>query len=278
MNFLNFFQMKENPFGETPNTRFFYPSLQHIEALEKIEHALNANKSFTLLLGQVGCGKTLLSRVLQTRFGSQINSALVLIPPMEQKALLHSICKDFGIVSDMDYTLEILADWLWENALLGKSNILIIDEAQKLPDDCLELIRTLTNLETENRKLLQVVLVGQNELESKLEKPELQQLSQRIYLKARLIPFQSYNDTQEYVRFRLDKSGGTNFVQFEKSALVEIHRRSKGIPRLINKLCEQVLEAAAQNKIRSIDIKLVQRIDQSFRPREKRNKLWSLFG
>lgn len=153
MNFQEFFQLRESPFGETPDTRFFYPSQAHREALQKACWAVEENKAFVLITGEAGSGKTILSRVLHDCFANEAHLAMVVNPVMTPESLLQTICHDFGIESSSAHTLQTLSEWLTQGAEEGKRSLLIVDEAQTLSFECLEFIRLLTNLETSNRKL-----------------------------------------------------------------------------------------------------------------------------
>src|SRR3989344_1821342 len=150
MSFLKFFHLRENPFGECPDTRFYYPARSHEEVLRKTIWAIEENKSFSLVAGEVGNGKTLLSRMLQATYAREANTAIVVHPPASEKELLETICRDFGV----EQSFESLSHALLETSRAGRRNLLLIDEGQCLSDNCLEFIRLLTNLETEKRKLL----------------------------------------------------------------------------------------------------------------------------
>lgn len=247
MQFRDFFNLRENPFGESPDPQFYFPSVSHEAALQKLAWAIEENKSFLLVEGEVGVGKTLLSRTLRDMLGEEAHSAFVLHPFASPADLLAHICRDFGFGE----SLEELNRALLAAAAAGRRAVLIVDEAQSLSADCLELIRQLTNLETEKRKLLQIVFFAQPEFSARLAAPALRQLEQRLQLRISLAPL-SEEDTAAYVRHRLEKAGGGNFVRFDAEALRFIYRQSRGAPRLVNKICELALRFAAHHQIRQI--------------------------
>jgi type II secretory pathway predicted ATPase ExeA len=247
MQFREFFNLKENPFGESPDPYFYFPALPHEAALRKISWAIEENKSFTLVEGEVGNGKTMLSRAVHDIFREEANVAVIVHPHSDPVTLLSTICKDFGFSND----LNSLNAAMLEAASAGKRNILVVDEAQSLSDSCLEFLRQLTNLETDKRKLLQIVFFAQPEFSARLCSPRLRQLQQRLQLTVTLSAL-SKDDTAAYIRHRLEKAGAGNFVRFEAEALEWIYRRSGGAPRLINKICELSLRFAAQQQLRHI--------------------------
>lgn len=253
MKFLGFFHMRENPFGETPDINFYYPSRFHEAAMQKISWSIEADKSFVLVSGEVGAGKTMLSRMLHAAHAQDSNIAMIMNPPSKSEDLLRALCSDIGM-SKREVSLEKLNAFLLRSVMAGKRNILIIDEAQRLSDEGLEFVRLLTNLETDKRKLLQVILIAQPEIESRLQQNSLRQLYQRIFLKVDL-PFLNAEETQRYIRHRLETSGGGMFVRFEKDAIDKIFALSGGAPRIINKICELALCFAALQQRRHIEAK-----------------------
>jgi general secretion pathway protein A len=258
MNFLEFFYLQENPFGETPDTRFYFPARPHEDALRQISWALELNKGFTLVTGDAGSGKTMLSRLLYHSMTEEARFAFILNPTITEEELLRTICREFHVPLPAGKTadIEFLNQVLLERVRKGQRNILVIDEAQCLSDTSLEFVRLLTNLETDKRKLLQVVFFAQNELEQRMRQLQLRQLRQRVALHVKL-PFLTAEDTAGYIRHRLEKVGGGNFVRFDPAAVRRIHRLSGGAPRMVNKICELALRFAALERVRLVDLKLL---------------------
>jgi general secretion pathway protein A len=257
----DFFKMRINPFGETPDTRFFFKSQSHVVALECAISAIRDGKGFTLITGEVGMGKTILSRILLNFLQKRTPTALVLNPVLDQHDLLITIREEFKLEAPKELGLkgeyDQISKFLIETANAKKRSVLIIDEAQKLTFDGLEAVRLLSNLETEDRKLLQIILIGQPELKTRLEQFELRQLSQRITVRADLTPM-SANDVDAYIRHRIEISGGSNFVRFDDEASRLVAKLSLGVPRVINYLCERVLSKAEKSQVRLIDGGFVQ--------------------
>jgi type II secretory pathway predicted ATPase ExeA len=218
MNFLDFFYLKESPFGETPDTRFYFASRPHEEVLRHLFWAIDSHKGFTLVVGDAGSGKTMISRLLYDRLKEEADFAFVLNPRLKEGELLGVICREFGI---QEVGVEALAKRLLERAEQGRRNILVVDEAQSLPDSSLEYIRLLTNLEVENRRLLQVIFFAQPEVEARLEQPHLRQLRQRIVLQVKLT-FLDEASTEAYIRHRVNKvcELGLRCAAFRQTRLV----------------------------------------------------------
>lgn len=255
------FNLRVNPFGETPDARFYFDSHTHNAALSKVGWAFHQGKGFTLLTGEVGTGKTLLSRMLLTTFEDVANTALVLFPRLSEKEMLETICQEFELTPKLppSSTSKQYLDYLNQHLLLcaaaGKRSVLIVDEAQGLTTQGLETIRLLSNLETEREKLLQIILVGQPELRTRLASPELRQLSQRICVNVNLEPLNE-EETSRYIRHRLEIAGDGNLVRFAPCAVKYIHQISGGIPRKINKYCELIILSAQNQRVRLIERKL----------------------
>jgi len=256
-----FFNLSENPFGETPDPDFYYASIQHGQALSDLNQALNQGKCFSILTGEVGTGKTLLSRILLTAVSEEANTALILYPKFTEKELLATICDEFEVPGiEGDPTVKEYVDhlnrYLIKSAEEGKRSILIIDEAQVMSVEALESIRLLTNLETKREKLLQILLVAQPELLVTLEREDLRQLTQRVGVHAVLDGIRG-EELEKYIRSRLEQAGAGNFVRFDLKAIRVIEELSGGIPRRINQICEQLLTEAEAKKIRLISKALV---------------------
>lgn len=268
---LEFFRLKENPFGEAPDPRFYFAAAAHEQALRQLDWALENDKAFTLVLGASGSGKTLLSRLLYHTLGDSAVAMLV-NPLLGPKDILRAVCQEFGIQPGADADLEPLYAFLLNNAEAGRRSVLMIDEAQLLSAESLEFIRLLTNLETNKRKLLQIVLFAQPEFETALAGPALAQLAQRIYLRVRVGAL-SAEESDCYLRHRLEIAGGGNFVRFDAAGAAYLHQLCNGSPRLLNKAAETALLFAARQGRRGLDsswLKTLPWRELGFRGRTKR--------
>ena len=256
--FSKFFNLDVNPFGETPDPDFYYASHQHNHALITMSSAIRKGKGFSLLTGEVGTGKTLLSRILLNSVSHQANTALILYPKFSELELLQAILDEFEVpTSEFELKttkafLDHLNRYLLASLEREKRSILIIDEAQALSVEALEMIRLLTNLETKTQKLIQIVLVGQPELLETLARPELRQLEQRIGSQASLHGLDLI-ETESFIKRRIEQVGSGNFIRFDPSSIKLIYSLSSGIPRRINHLCEKIVAAAESKKVRLIN-------------------------
>ena len=255
----NFFELKEKPFSLAPDPRFLYLSRVHREALANLIYGVRERKGFMVLTGEVGAGKTTLIRALLSRLGKDTLSAFIFNSRMTVRDLFTYIFEEFDIKADGrgkgDMVIQ-LNHFLIERLAQGKNTLLIIDEAQNLSLELLEEIRLLSNLETSREKLLQIILVGQPELASKLKLPQLRQLDQRVSLRYHLGPL-NRAETREYIRQRLTVAGSTDNSIFTETAIGEIYRYSKGVPRVINLLCDHALLSAYASDKRRINPPLV---------------------
>jgi len=276
MDYKDFFSFKESPFHITPDPAYFFPSSGHQGALETLLYGIRSGEGFVQITGDPGMGKTLLIRTILREVGGQVNTALIFNPRLSPHELLWTLLEDLGLDPgttenlSREAMLRKFRDYLLEMAATGCRVIVIIDEAQNLPVDTLEELRLLTNLETEKEKLLQIILAGQRELETRLDLPELWQLHQRITIRYRLQEL-SRQDMQAYISHRLKIAGreGTDVsVRFTPKAMEGIYRFSRGIPRLVNVLCERSLMAAYVEGVTSIRIDHVQSAVESIRGNE----------
>lgn len=243
------FGLKEAPFSIKVNPSFLFMTQQHKDALATLLYGASAEGGFALLTGEVGTGKTTLIRALLQQLPSNVDIALVLNPTLNPIELLATICDELKIdYSREEQNLKSLTDklhhYLLERHAQGRGVVVLIDEAQHLRFEALEQIRLLTNLETDTRKLMQIILVGQPELDTKLSEPELKQLAQRITARFHLGAL-SVNEAQAYVRHRLHIAGyPAAQTLFSEELVARIHRETEGVPRLINIICDRVLLGA----------------------------------
>lgn len=239
-----YFGLKEKPFRITPDPRFLYLSEKHAEALDHLIYGITQGEGFMVISGDVGTGKTTIIRSLLERLDdSKIKTAIILNPLLRIEDLLKSILEDFGLPTKGNSKKELIDLLNWFLLSLnreGKKAVVIIDESQNLNLDLLEEFRSLSNLETDQEKLLQVVLVGQLELWTKLNRPYLRQLKQRISVNYRLEPL-GLKEMKEYISHRLSVAGFQGELVFSARALRQIFRVSRGVPRLINLLCDRLL-------------------------------------
>lgn len=259
--YLQHFNLKEQPFSVTPDPRFFYWSKQHEIASESLLFGIDQHKGFLLLTGEVGTGKTTLCRNLirQLRIGTA--TSIILNPFLTIDALLCAINDDFGNPVSSKAPQDQMAGlnrFLLVEAKKGNNAVVMIDEAQILSIEALEMVRLLSNLENEKQKLLQILLVGQPELEIKLKSYELRALNQRISIRQRLDVLE-YSEAKGYIFHRLSLAGANGFLRFDASALKKIYAYTAGYPRLINILCDRILLAAFSEKARFIDLKIVKK-------------------
>ena len=238
------FGFSEKPFALTPNPRFMYLSHNHKEAFAHLLYGINNRHGFMCLVGEVGTGKTTLLRSLLGRLQDEIyRTALIFNPCLTNVELLRSINQEFGIHSGSNHANELLSmlnHYLLSENSQGHTVVLVIDEAQNLKPDVLEQIRLISNLETENDKLIQIILAGQPELGKLLKKTELRQLNQRIAVRYTLKPM-NRDETGSYIRHRIEMAGDDREVSFSDRAIALIHLYSRGTPRMINILCDRAL-------------------------------------
>jgi general secretion pathway protein A len=252
------FGFEESPFSITPDPRFFYANSVYLEAYATLSYGIEAKKGFIAITGEVGTGKTTLLRKLMLSLDKTIQTVLVFNTDVTFNELLRVISRDLGLLTagrDRLGLVEELNDYLIEQLEHGRTVCLLIDEAQHLSDESLEGLRLLSNLETDRQKLLQIVLMGQPELQAKLDQPHLRQLKQRIALRAELARLGD-EELGPYINFRLRVAGADNPDLFDNGAIQKIAFYSKGIPRLVNVICDNalVIAFAASQKNISADI------------------------
>lgn len=257
--YLEYYGLKEPPFNITPNPRFLFFSAKHREAFNHLLYGIRERKGFVQLTGEVGAGKTTLCRALLEQLGGQFSTALILNPVMDADQLMKGIAMELGLqVKGLD-RLETVAEinrFLLQQVERGKDTVLIIDEAQDLTRELLEQVRLLSNLETDERKLLQIVLLGQPELRDRLNEHSLRQLRQRITIRYHLHPLR-LGEIHQYIQHRLQVSGANGAPYFTGPAVWRIYRYSGGIPRLINAVCDKCLLAGYVRQREKIDFRMV---------------------
>ena len=242
-----FYGLKEMPFNITPDPHFLFFSPVHQEAIQHLRYGISEKKGFIVLTGEVGCGKTTLCRYLLNEIDDKpIETALILNPRVSETQLLQAILRELGGEKgkrSRQELLEQLNQLLLKLNAEGKDIVLIIDESQNMTFEALEHIRLLSNLETNTQKLLQIILIGQPELKEKLQHESLRQLRQRILVHYDLRPL-SMDEMQQYIRYRLIIAGANGRPEFTKAAMKKIYKTSRGIPRLVNNLCDKSLLSA----------------------------------
>jgi general secretion pathway protein A len=255
-----FYGLTEHPFNMTPDPQFLYRSRSHRIALDVLEFGIRERKGFIVLTGEVGTGKTTVCRSLLKLLDPSTRTALILNPTLSETEMLQCVCDEFQLkpagVSKKNLFDAINAFLLAELAA-NHNVVLIVDEAQHLAPSVLEEIRLLSNLETDKEKLLQIVLAGQPELDAKLRQENLRQLRQRVALRHAISPI-GMDELIEYIRYRWHRAGGDDRLQWTPGALLLIHKFSRGLPRLINIICDRALMAAYVNESLVIDPGTVQ--------------------
>ncbi len=264
----SYYGFSEKPFSLTPDPKYLYRSESHANAFDLLQYAIRRREGFVVVTGDIGTGKTTLCRALLEQIDRTTFTALVLNPFLTEEDLLKRILQDFGVLSRDEVKagrlanvtkqelIETLYDFLLSLIPLKASAVLIIDEAQNLPLAVLEQIRILSNLETDKEKLLQIILVGQLNLQTLLRSPEMRQLDQRVSIRYELQPLDG-EAVSAYVAHRLTIAGGNASVAFTAKALRQVHRWSSGIPRLINLICDRALLAGYSVRAQRITPEMV---------------------
>jgi general secretion pathway protein A len=257
----SYYHLREQPFSITPDPRFLFFTEQHREALNHLLFGVYQRKGFICLTGEVGAGKTTLCRALLDELDeSRVESALILNPMLNETQLLRAIAEEFGLHTpahaDRLAVMKQLNEHLLAINAAGREAVVIIDEAQDLPPASLEMCRLLSNLETRSCKLLQIVLVGQPELRELLGRREFRQLAQRITVRYHLRQM-TRDETAAYLRHRVSVAGGNHVLKFDRKAVREIYRYSRGTPRLVNAVGDKALLAGYVRRTGTIDRSLV---------------------
>ena len=255
-----FFGLKRDPFSIAPDPRYLFMSERHREALAHLLYGLQTGGGFVLLTGEIGAGKTTVCRCFLEQVPRRCNVAYILNPKQTADELLASICDELRIPypagSSAKDLVDAINEFLLRTHAVGQNNVLIIDEAQNLSADVLEQLRLLTNLETHERKLLQIVLIGQPELREMVDSAPLEQLAQRVIARYHLGPL-SAPETAQYIRHRLAVAGLTGPVPFADEAILRVHELTRGVPRLINLLCDRALLGAYAAGRSTVDARLL---------------------
>lgn len=242
--YLSYFGLSDNPFSIAPNPAYLYMSPRHKEALAHLTFGLRESGGFVMLTGEVGTGKTTVSRKLLQQLPTNTQVAMILNPTLSALELLATVCDELGITYDpalasLKYFTDLLLNKLASNHDKELNTVLIIDEAQHLLPEVLEQLRLLTNLETHREKLLKVVLIGQPELQELLQRNELRQLAQRITARYHLLPLNN-EEVKHYIAHRLNVADG-DISMFSSAAIKTVYQITGGIPRVINLLCDRAL-------------------------------------
>ena len=268
----NFYHLKKEPFHITPDPDFLFLSPSHKQALGSIIYGVKNRKGFVVITGEVGVGKTTILRSYLIKVDKpKVRIIYIFNANLSFKSLLNTIYKELGIRAKTDDTVEMLNDLyliLMEEYRLGNTVLLIIDEAQNMPMKTLENLRMLSNLETSKDKLLQIVLIGQYELEKILDRYELRQLRQRIAIRSTIIPF-TKEESLAYIKHRLAKVAVNQSKVFTRGALKRIVKGAKGIPRNLNILCDNALITGFGYKIKPVNSKVVKEVIADFNGKGK---------
>jgi general secretion pathway protein A len=272
-----FYGLKEEPFSLTPDPQFLFLSESHRTAIDSLLYGIYQREGFIILTGDIGTGKTTICRALLGKVDHRVKTAVIFNSFLTEEELLEVILQDLGLSTkgkSRKKRIDELNKFLLSQLSEGNHVALIIDEAQNLSIPVLEQIRMLSNLETEKEKMLQIVLLGQLELEEKLQSHELRQLNQRIAIRHHLLPL-TRTETEGYIHQRLLIAGAQGNISFSSAALNEIYKYSSGIPRLINLLCDRALLAGFVDQTYHIDKGIVHKARENVLGREDvHSPLW----
>jgi general secretion pathway protein A len=254
-----FYELRERPFALSPDPDYLYPSRVHREALDYLRYGLESHAGFVVITGEIGSGKTTLLQTLLRGLDSQTTVGRIVNTLLDPRELLETIMIDFGLDPERrskPLLLRDLAQYLVDQRLAGRMVLLVIDEAQNLSLAALEELRMLSNLETEKSKLLQIVLIGQPNLRDKLAAPELEQLRQRITVSYHLEPLDA-DEAENYINHRLRRAALGAPLEFPRDVTDIVHARSRGVPRIMNVICDATLVFGYAEERRQIDITLM---------------------
>ncbi|GAB4390633.1 MAG: XrtA-associated ATPase [Thermodesulfovibrionales bacterium] len=269
----SFFNFRSKPFELVPNPNFLFPSRSHKKAMTYLDYGIREKVGFVLLTGEVGSGKTTLIRDLMKKLDGEITLSKVFNTKVNAEQLIAMINDDFGLPISGKNKVQLwreLNDFLIEQYANGRHSVLIVDEAQNLDEELLEEVRMLSNLETDSAKLLQMILVGQPELRKTLSRPELRQLRQRISISYHIFPL-TPKETEEYILHRMEVAGNRDAVAFSDDTIAIIHSFSRGVPRLINIVCDFLLLSAFAEDKRELSPELVREVVGEV---EMENRYW----
>ena len=259
--YLDFLGLREKPFAITADPSFLYLSKKHREALSHMVYGIREHKGFIEITGEIGTGKTTLCKALLRHLDPTTKTALILHSSLSELQLLQAVVQDFGMNPMRGGRLGLfnqLNQFLLEQAALGNNIVLVIDEAQNLSLRLLEQIRMLSNLETDKEKLIQIILVGQPQLREKLSLPALEQLRQRIGVRYHISPL-DLDEVRTYIDHRLHVAGSDGSLAWTVDGVEEVYRSSKGIPRLINLICDRALLACYVFRVKQVDADIVRK-------------------
>ena len=258
-----FFGLQQAPFSIAPDPRYLFMSERHREALAHLLYGVSGGGGFVMLTGEIGAGKTTVCRCFLEQIPRRCNVAYIFNPKLTVTELLHAVCTEFGIpcpspeqTRSTKVFVDPLNEYLLRTHAVGQNNVLIIDEAQNLSADVLEQLRLLTNLETAERKLLQIILIGQPELRDMLARPDMEQLAQRVIARYHLDALSS-NETRDYIQHRLLVAGYRREPIFDDRAARRVHQLTQGVPRRINLLCDRALLGAYARSRATVDVKMI---------------------
>lgn len=266
--YLEFYGLKEPPFGLTPDPRYMFRTERHLEMLATVRYAIEHNKGLLVVTGEVGCGKTMILRAALQRLGQDVLCVYIFNPFLTAPEFFEQLAIEFGLNLPKRFSkpelLAALGHLLASRHSQGLRTVLVVDEAHGLPTALLEEIRLLMNFETSSEKLLQVILSGQPELEELLNRPALRQLKQRVSLRCQIRPLSIF-EINKYIRFRLKQAGAENGNLFDSGAIGLIGHVSGGIPRVVNNICDNALlygyAAGAQVITRDIIEEVIETLD-----------------
>jgi len=258
----SFYGFKEKPFDLHPDPDYLYMSRVHENTYTHLEYAIVENKGFVVVAGEIGSGKTTLTNYLLNKIGEEIQVGLVNNTNILPAEFLKMVCKEFELdpkTNDKAELIDIFSGYLIDQFAAGERVVLIVDEAQNLTNDTMEEIRMLSNIETEKHHLIQIILVGQPELKFKLQQSNLKQFAQRVTVHCHLKGLEK-DEVSEYINHRLEVGGGKRFNIFKKETIERIAEYSRGIPRLINVLCDSALVYGFADELKTIDTDILENV------------------